>query len=133
LGHPAALYGIEKARWSRASVGVQANSEYLHFEGLNYLPDKTKYVFDLPQHRTRTTAHLTKACHYSFPSVRISCAKSDRQGHYSRDSLLELVGAETRLPDALERISADCTKRQSAAAYDQCMALYPDLMAKAAE
>jgi len=70
---------------------------------------------------------------YPFPCVRISCAKCGRQGHYSRDSFLKLVGAETELPDALERIPADCPKRQSAAAYDQCMALYPDLVAKAAE
>jgi len=28
----------------------------------------------------------------------------------------------------LEQISADCPKRQTPAAYDQCMALYPDLV-----
>jgi len=74
-----------------------------------------------------------KARDYPFPSVRISCAKCGRQGHYSRDSFLELVGAETELPDALERISADCYQRQSAAAFDQCMAPYRGLVAKAAE
>jgi len=68
---------------------------------------------------------------YPFSSVRISCTKCGRQGRYSRESFLELVGAETELPDALERISADCPKRQSAEAYDQCMALYSDLLAKA--
>ena len=69
-----------------------------------------------------------KAKDYPFESVRISCTKCGRQGQYSRAAFVELVGAETELPDALARISADCPKRQtSALAYDQCMALYPDL------
>lgn len=71
-----------------------------------------------------------KASDYPFPSVRISCAKCDREGRYTRATFVELVGAKTELPDALERISADCPKRQSGAAYDQCMALYSDLAAK---
>jgi len=49
------------------------------------------------------------------------------------DSILESVGAETELADAAERASADCPKRQPAAAYDQCMMLHRDLVAKAAE
>jgi len=97
------------------------------------IPEEIEFVVGLPQHPTRTAAHPMYAHDYPFPSVRIACAKRGRQGHYSRDSFLKLVGAETELPDALERISADCPKRQSAAAYDQCMALYPDLPAKAAE
>lgn len=68
-----------------------------------------------------------------FPFVGISCAKCGRHSNYSRDNFLELVGAETELPDALERICADCPQRQSAVTYDQCMALSPDLAAKAAE
>lgn len=74
-----------------------------------------------------------KASDYPLLSVRISCAKCGRQGRYARDSFIELVGSETALPDVLERISADCPKHQLAAAYDQCMVLYPDLMARAAE
>ena len=72
-----------------------------------------------------------KAKDYPFESVRISCTKCGRQGRYSRAAFVEMVGAETELPDALARISADCPKRQTPAlAYDQCMALYPDLIAK---
>ncbi len=69
-----------------------------------------------------------KAKDYPSESVRISCIKCGRQGQYSRAAFVEMVGAETELPDALARISADCPKRQtSALAYDQCMAFYPDL------
>jgi hypothetical protein len=32
------------------------------------------------------------------------------------------------LPDALARISANCPQRQTTLAYDQCMALYADLI-----
>ena len=72
-----------------------------------------------------------KAKDYPFESVRISCNKCGRQGRYSRAAFVEMVEAETELPDALARISADCPKRQTPAlAYDQCMALYPDLIAK---
>lgn len=89
--------------------------EYLHpgerIEGFNYLPEEIESVINLPQLRTRTAAHPVKARDYPFPSVRVSCAKCGWQGHYSRDNFLELVGAETELPDALERISADCPKR----------------------
>jgi hypothetical protein len=74
-----------------------------------------------------------KASDYPFATARIACAKCGREGRYTRATFVELVAAETELPDALERISADCPKRQSGAAYDLCMALYPDLMAKAAE
>jgi hypothetical protein len=72
-----------------------------------------------------------KAKDYPFKSVRISCAKCDRQGRYSRAALVELVGPETELPDALARISADCPQRQTPLAYDQCMALYADLIGTA--
>ncbi len=72
-----------------------------------------------------------KAKDYPFKSVPISCAKCDRQGRYSRAAFVEMVGPETELPDALARISADCPKRQTPAlVYDQCMALYSDLIAK---
>jgi len=74
-----------------------------------------------------------KACDYPFPSVRITCAKCGRQGYYSRDRFVALVGADTELPDALVRISADCPKRQSVTLYEQCTALYPDLLTKVAE
>ncbi len=70
-----------------------------------------------------------KAKDYPFDSVRISCTKCGRHGRYSRAAFVELVGAETELPDALERVSADCPKRKSPLAYDQCIALYPDLIA----
>ncbi len=72
-----------------------------------------------------------KAKDYPFESVRISCTKCGRQGRYSRAAFVEMVEAETELPDALARISEGCPKRQTPAlAYDQCMALYPDLIAK---
>jgi hypothetical protein len=69
-----------------------------------------------------------KAKDYPFKSVRISCYKCGRRGRYTRAAFGELVGAKTELPDALARISADCAKRQTTLAYDQCMALYPDLV-----
>ncbi len=69
-----------------------------------------------------------KAKDYPFNSVRVSCAKCDRQGRYSHAAFVELVGPETMLPDALERISADCPQRHTTLAYDQCMALYADLI-----
>ena len=69
-----------------------------------------------------------KAKDYPFKSVRFSCAKCDRRGRYSRATFVELVGPETMLPDALARISADCPQRQTTLAYDQCMALYADLI-----
>ncbi len=70
-----------------------------------------------------------KAKDYPFESVRISCTNCGRQSRYSRAAFVEMVEAETELPDALARISADCPKRQTPAlAYDQCMAFYPDLV-----
>ncbi len=60
-----------------------------------------------------------KAKDYPFKSVRISCDKCGRQGRYTRAAFSELVGAETELPDALARISADCAKRQTTLAYDE--------------
>ncbi len=72
-----------------------------------------------------------KAKDYPFNSVRVSCAKCDRQGRYSRAAFVELVGPETMLPDALARISADCPQRQTTLAYDQCMAFYADLIGTA--
>ncbi len=72
-----------------------------------------------------------KAKDYPFDSVRVSCAKCDRQGRYSHAAFVELVGPETMLPDALPRISADCPQRQITLAYDQCMALYADLIGAA--
>ena len=56
-----------------------------------------------------------KAKDYPFESVRISCSKCGRHGQYSRAAFVEMVGAETELPDALARISADCPKRQTPA------------------
>ncbi len=72
-----------------------------------------------------------KAKDYPFKSVRVSCAKCDRRGRYSHAAFVELVGPETMLPDALARISADCPQRQTTLAYDQCMALYADLIGTA--
>ncbi len=72
-----------------------------------------------------------KAKDYPFMSARISCAKCDRQGRYSRAAFVEMVGPETKLPDALAHISADCPQRQSTPAYDQCVALYADLIGTA--
>ena len=69
-----------------------------------------------------------KAKDYPFKMVRFSCAKCDRQGRYSLEAFVELVGPETELPDALAYISADCPQRQTTLAYDQCMALYADLI-----
>ena len=68
---------------------------------------------------------------YPFKSVRISCAKCDRQGRYSRAAFVEMVGPETKLPDALAQISADYPQRQTTLLYDQCMALYADLIGTA--
>ena len=69
-----------------------------------------------------------KAKDYPFKSVTISCSKCDRRGRYSRAAFVEMVGPETELPDALARISADCPQRQTSLAYDQCMALYANLI-----
>ncbi len=69
-----------------------------------------------------------KAKDYPFKMVRFSCAKCDRQGRYSLAAFVESVGPETELPDALAHISADCPQRQTTLAYDQCMALYADLI-----
>ena len=69
-----------------------------------------------------------KAKDYPFKMVRFSCAKCDRQGQYSLAAFVVLVGPETELPDALAHISADCPQRQTTLAYDQCMALYADLI-----
>ncbi len=69
-----------------------------------------------------------KAKDYPFKMVRFSCAKCDRQGRYSLAAFVELVGPETELPDALAHISADCPQRQTTLSYDQCMALYADLI-----
>ncbi len=72
-----------------------------------------------------------KAKDYPFKSVRIFCAKCDRQGRYSRAAFVEMAGPETELPDALAQSSADCHQRQTPLAYDQCMALYADLIGTA--
>jgi hypothetical protein len=61
---------------------------------------------------------------YPTELVRLSCAKCGRAGQYRKQTLIELYGADIRLPDLREEIS-QCERRGQM--HDACMVHYVDL------
>ncbi len=63
---------------------------------------------------------------YPTAMVRLSCWKCDRSGQYRKTTLIEKYGADTRLPDLLHTICANCPKMDMLG-NDPCGARYRDL------
>ena len=69
-----------------------------------------------------------RAWDFPFDLVRISCETCDRHGQYPKARFIELVGANTSLPDALKMIAKTCDReKHSLALQDRCGVGYPDL------
>lgn len=49
-----------------------------------------------------------KARDYPFPTVEIACDHCGRFGRYRKERFVEIVGADTDLPQALTIIAAGC-------------------------
>ena len=60
-------------------------------------------------------------------TLRVTCAKRDREGHYSVGRLIERHGADHRITDWVAGITDDCPKRRGTDMSDQCGARCPDL------
>jgi hypothetical protein len=60
-------------------------------------------------------------------TLRVTCAKCDREAHHSLPRLIEQHGPEGKIADWLALRTADCPHRQSTDMSDQCKALCPDL------
>ena len=63
--------------------------------------------------------------------LRVACAKCERRGQYSVATLIEKHGADAKLVDWKDDITADCPKRANdrKALFDLCGAHFPDLAA----
>lgn len=64
----------------------------------------------------------------SAPAVlAIACDRCERAGRYPLATLIARHGAEFGIPMLLRELSADCPKRKSISAYEQCGIHCPDL------
>ncbi len=63
---------------------------------------------------------------YPAAMVRLACSKCDRIGQYRKTTLMARYGGDTRLPDLLHNIGADCPKMDTLG-NDPCGARYRDL------
>ena len=61
---------------------------------------------------------------YPTKTVRLSCRKCGRSSQNRKQKLMELYGADIRLPDLREQM-AQCTQREM---YDVCMCYFVDLV-----
>ncbi|WP_298938271.1 hypothetical protein [uncultured Ruegeria sp.] len=65
---------------------------------------------------------------YPFDTVQIDCETCGWFGKYSKKRFVELVGADTTLPDALRIVAKDCSREKSGLdLHNRCGAGYPDL------
>ena len=67
---------------------------------------------------------------FPFVVVRIACTRCSRSGSYRLARLAERYGAETKLTELLEALSADCRFRgikRVAGHYERCGAIFTDL------
>jgi hypothetical protein len=58
-----------------------------------------------------------------FDRVAVECDRCGRKGSYSLDVALERWG-DSKLPDLLSILTADCPKGKGADAFDQCGARF---------
>ena len=72
-----------------------------------------------------------RANDFPFPTVEIKCKTCGRYGRYSKERFCEIVGAHTRLPDALAKLASDCEKYDPTQIYlkSNCQLVYPQLAA----
>lgn len=66
---------------------------------------------------------------YPKEVVVVRCDACKREGRYSKSRFIEIVGRDTKLPDALGIIAQDCPKANKDARllHDRCEAYYPEL------
>ncbi len=78
--------------------------------------------------KTADGGQLVRVWDYPFDTVRIDCETCGRFGNYSKERFVEMVGANTTLPDALKIIAKDCPREKSGLAlHNRCGVGYPDL------
>jgi hypothetical protein len=65
---------------------------------------------------------------YPKPMVRVICSRCDRKGHYRKETLLALYGADVTMPDLLHLI-AKCERHGQLG--DPCGVRYGDLLPRA--
>ena len=71
---------------------------------------------------------LVRVWDYPFDTVRIDCKTCGRFGQYSKKQFVQLVGANTTLPNALKIIAKDCPRKKSGLdLHNRCGVGYPDL------
>jgi hypothetical protein len=63
---------------------------------------------------------------YPAATVRLACSKCDRIGQYRKATLMARYGGDTRLPDLLHTICANCPKMDMLG-NDPCGVHYRDL------
>jgi hypothetical protein len=70
-----------------------------------------------------------RAFDFPYETVEINCSVCGRFGRYSKQRFIELVGANTSLPTALDVISKDCPEDRPSVTNMQgrCRASYPQL------
>ncbi len=70
-----------------------------------------------------------RAWDYPKNTVRIACNKCGRNGQYTKERFIELVGRNTSLPQALGVIARSCDRANLPAGIldNRCKAHYPDL------
>lgn len=59
--------------------------------------------------------------------IEVECSRCSRKGRYSLSRLIAERGAEARLTEFLEEITAECPQRQATAIYDRCAARFVGL------
>ena len=59
--------------------------------------------------------------------IEIECSRCNRKGRYALARLISERGADGRLTDLLDEISADCPHRQATAIHDRCAARFVGL------
>jgi hypothetical protein len=60
-------------------------------------------------------------------TLYVACARCERVGQYSLDTLIAQRGPGFGIPMLLRELSDDCPKRKSVAAYDLCGVHCPEL------
>ena len=65
---------------------------------------------------------------YPYVVVKIACRDCPRVGRYRLAALAEKFGAEARLVDVLETISASCPRNKEKQWARRCQAYLPDLV-----
>lgn len=77
---------------------------------------------------TRDTRTM-RAFDYPYDPVVLACTRCDRYGRYSKARFIELVGANTQLPEARFKIAAGCPNRPAFPGdiHSRCGVHFPEL------